>query len=156
MCAYFGIPDEEVVVAGEIPLQIWSELQQSAGPSITIVRNQSDPQLIEDGVVGITVEPLSDDVFKVSYRGFVSGQMAVTADGMEQLGKHLFEDRKPVPDWLLTDVESISDLPAFMPAEIELNPPVDCRECGATERAADVLTPGGGDPICEVCWQATH
>ena len=47
--------------------------------------------------------------------------MAVTADTTKQVGEHLYGDRKPVSDWLLTDVESTADLSAVIPSGIKLD-----------------------------------
>jgi len=79
----------------------------------------------------------------VSLGYFESGHMAVTAEGMKQMGEYLFGDRKPVPDWHLTDVESTADLPAFIPSgyqtqtNCKLSRVWGCRTrgCCAEERA---------------------
>lgn len=142
------ISDENIIDRGDDGMVIGSD-------DTSIVRfsfNQSDPNMLRDGVDGISVFNESDGQYRVEYWGYVTGYLTVTQEGVKELAEDLFENQTEVPSW---KVETGSDgLPDWFP---EYNPPepICCDECETETAAFDIVTPlldEDAGRYCPDCW----
>jgi hypothetical protein len=129
-------------------------------PGVHLRYNQTDPDVIEDGIDFVAVIEESDEVYRIDYWGYVYGRLRITADGVEQLGQKLLGNPDPIPNWTV-DPETVDAeaLPWWVPDETLVAPTVTCEGCGSDVSVRDVVTPQRSvvtddiDVLCRDCWQ---
>lgn len=133
--AGLGIADEHVLEE----TQGWPE-QTAATQTVTISYNQTEPNLIRDGIDAIAVTGRADETYRVQYWGYIAGGLVVTAAGIKELGRSLFANADPIPQWVLDD-EVAADPPWWVPDEYEQPTEVCCDECNSEVAVTEILTP---------------
>lgn len=124
-------------------------------PDVSLSRNQTDPNLIEDGVVSIGLFHESDDRFRVEYWGYMSGCLWITHDGVRELKQTFFDDREEIPGWVLSTEHT--ELPDWFPIPEQIPTSVTCDNCGSDVPMTEILTPRVGDTearYCHDCWSS--
>jgi hypothetical protein len=129
-------------------------------PGVHLRYNQTDPDVIEDGIDLVAVIEESEGAYRIDYWGYTYGRLRVTADGVEQLGQKLLRNADRIPDWTL-DPETVDaeDLPWWVPGETTVVPTVTCEDCGSDVSVREVVTPRKSrgteerDVLCRDCWQ---
>jgi hypothetical protein len=142
----FGISKSNIIEEGEDG----KTSRNSNGPQVVISRNQTNPNMIVDGVNSIDISRESSDRFYVHYYGFTSGSLWVTADGIRELKETFLDDQKEIPNWTVS-----TDLPDWFPTPEWTPSPVTCEECGSDVPVTQVVTPflsGIEDRYCRDCW----
>lgn len=153
----FDIPDEEILERNEEPCCDADDTVAS------LTYNQSERDLVRDGVDYIDVAPIDDpegdaeERYRIDYTGYAFGSLVVTRAGMEAFGAFVLGDRLRVPHWLLS-VADETGTPWWVPEDHESPEPVTCATCGESVSVDEVVTLGDrNEPAgyrCESCWQA--
>lgn len=117
-------------------------------------RNQSDPNMIVDGVDGVTVFKESEDRYLIQYGGYMHGHLTVTREGVKELGKCLLNGQQEIPDWVISSSKDY--LPDWMPSDYRKPEPVVCDVCGKEVSVSDIVRPlvqEEFDRYCPDCWE---
>ena len=147
----FDIPAESILEQYDEPRRGEDD------PIATLSYNQTDRDVIRDGVDYIEVVALGDDRYRIDYTGYAVGSLVVTGDGLEAFGQSLLTDRADVPHWLLTVETDDDSETAWLPETYGSPETVACAECGTEVPADDVITLGGRNDTegfrCGECWE---
>jgi hypothetical protein len=144
----FNVSESNVLATADA-----GRLTDDPSDSVRLSRNQTDPNLLEDGVNSVQVARESSDRFRVEYGGYLSGRLWVTHDGVVELKRHFLDDRAAVPAWVL----SRESVPDWFPAPGDPPDPVRCDDCGDDVPVTSVLTPleeGSPTRYCPECWSS--
>lgn len=129
-------------------------------PGVHLRYNQTDPDVIEDGIDFVAVIEEPEGVYRIDYWGYSYGRLRVTADGVEQLGQKFLGNPDKIPSWTL-DPETVDaeDLAWWVPDEAPVASTVTCEGCGSEVSVREVVTPKRPgmtediDVVCQSCWQ---
>lgn len=129
-------------------------------PGVQLRYNQTNPNVIRDGIDFITVIEEFERVYRIDYWGYAFGRLRVTADGIEQLGQDLLNHSDTVPKWTI-DPETVNadNLPWWVPDEMQITPTVKCVDCDSEVSVREVVTLkrqpdiDDRDVFCRECWQ---
>lgn len=149
----FDISESNIIERGEAGELFGSEGQLH----VRMARNQTNPNMIVDGVDSIKIFCESDDRFRVEYWGYMSGRLWLTRDGVIELKQHFLDDREEVPGWTLST--ELTELPDWFPTPEYVPSPVTCDECGSGVSVTEVVTPWSGesqDRYCPDCWSSVR
>ena len=123
--------------------------------------NQTDPDVIRDGIDSVAVIEEPEDVYRVDYWGYVFGRLRVTAAGVEQLGRDLLGNPDNVPSWTLNPkTVDADDMPWWIPDQTPVAPTVSCDVCEEKVSVRNVVTPQrpvltfDAEVFCRDCWDA--
>jgi hypothetical protein len=111
--------------------------------------------MIVDGVDGLDISHESDGRFHVEYWGYVTGDMVITRDGVDELKQTFLDDQEEIPGWTLST--DLSEIPDWFPAPEDTPSPVTCVDCGTDVSVTEVVTSWLGEPqgaYCPDCWSA--
>lgn len=129
-------------------------------PGVHLRYNQTDPDVIEDGIDFVAVIEEPEEVYRIDYWGYDYGRLRITADGVEQLGQDLLGNPDMIPNWTLDpETADAEDLPWWVPDETAVAPTVTCEDCGSDVSVREVVTPRKSrgtedmDVLCRNCWQ---
>jgi len=147
----FDIPEESILEEHD------ESRRGEDDPIATLSYNQTERDLIRDGVDYVEVVALGDDRYRIDYTGYMVGSLVVTGDGLEAFGQSLLADREDVPHWLVS-VEADDDSETeWLPETYGAPETVACAECGDEIGVDDVITLGGRNDSegyrCEACWE---
>lgn len=146
----FGISDENIIEQGDEARALGAEPEDA----VRIRRNQTTPDLIEDGVDSLIVTEESADCFRVEYSGYMRGFLLTTHEGITELGESFFADQREIPHHILST--GARDPPRWVPPEYSPPSPVNCGECGDEVAVTNILTPiwdYESDRFCPECWK---
>ena len=149
----FDISESNIIEQGEAGELFGSEDQSK----VRITRNQTEPNLIVDGVDIIEIFHESSNRFRVEYWGYMSGRLWLTRDGVSELKQSFLNDQEEIPGWTLST--ELTELPDWFPAPESLPPPVICSECGSEVSVTEVVTPWSEDTknrYCPDCWSSVR
>lgn len=148
------IPEEEIVVEHQRPThEIIEQLAYSKAvePIITFQYNHTHPPgVITDGIDGIDIYQLSG-VYELFSGGYESDYVCTTERGVRSLADELFTDRKSVPRWLICGIDTETDLPPWMPDNVEIGRTFECDRCGVEEHVGGATRTDEGRYVCEEC-----
>lgn len=145
----FDISESNIIEQGKPEDQFGSEDQ----PQVRIIRNQTDPHLIVDGVDSIEIFCESDDRFRVEYWGYMAGRLWLTHDGVRELKQNFLDDQEEIPGWTLST--DPSEIPDWFPIPEHPPSPVSCDQCGSQVSVTEIVTPWSEDSqdhYCLDCW----
>jgi hypothetical protein len=122
--------------------------------------NQTDPDVIEDGIDFVAIVEEPEGVYRIDYWGYDYGRLRITTDGVEQLGQDLLDNPDMIPNWTLDpETADAEDLPWWVPDNILVAPTVTCESCGSDVPVREVVTPRRSgvtddiDVLCRDCWE---
>jgi len=141
----FNISEINTIERGELDTPCTSDDQ----PSVSISRNQTDPSIIEDGIVNIGIFYETDDRFRVEYWGYMSGCLWITSDGVHELKQIFLDNTEKIPRWTLAT--EITDLPDWFPTPEKIPSPVTCDKCGSEVSVTEIKTTAFEDPEARFC-----
>ncbi len=142
-----GISDANIIVKGSTRKMLPADEE----PAVTISRNQTQPNLIEDGIGAIHIFPASDTLLRIEYRGYMTGHLWITPDGVAELNEHFLESTDRIPEWVVSE-----DRPDWFPTPVKSHPSVPCENCGTDVSVRAVVTPvraGRESRYCRDCWK---
>lgn len=148
----FDISEANIIETGEA-----GRIGCGEQPSVRISRNQTEPNLIEDGVDSIELFRESEHRFCVAYWGYLSGRLWVTHAGVCELKQAFLDGREDIPDWTLST--PLTELPDWFPTPEWTPSPVSCDECDSLVPVTEIVTPWGQDTksrYCQDCWSSLH
>ena len=147
----FDVPEESVLERHDEPRR------GEGDPIATLSYNQSDRDVIRDGVDYVEIVALGDDRYRIDYTGYAVGSLVVTGEGLEAFGQRLLADREEIPRWLLSVETDDGTETEWLPERYDAPETVACAECGAEVGVDDVITLGGRNDAdgyrCEQCWE---
>jgi hypothetical protein len=149
----FDISESHIIEQGEAGELSGSDEQ----PQVRITRNQTEPNLIVDGVDSIEIFHESSNRFRIEYWGYMSGRLWLTRDGVSELKQSFLDDQEEIPGWTLTT--ELAELPDWFPAPESPPSPVICYECGSEVSVTEVVTPWSEetkDRYCPDCWSSVR
>lgn len=145
----FGISDPNIIEHGEAGEVSGNEHEQY----VRMARNQTEPDMIVDGVDSMEILYEPGDRFRVEYWGYMSGRLWVTQDGVAELKQTFLDDQNDIPGWTLST--DLTELPDWFPTPESVPSPVTCDDCGSDVPVTEVVTPwlaGSHDRFCPDCW----
>jgi hypothetical protein len=142
----FGISESNILEQGH-----HLETEQKDNEIVRLTRNQTEPNLIVDGVDIVSIFREAESVYLVEYLGYLTGCLSVTQRGVEELVDCFFQDQSEIPSWVIGQDQS--DLPNWLQKKYEPPGPVQCDECGNAVSVTRIVTPLFSDgKFCPDCW----
>lgn len=122
--------------------------------------NDTEPSVQRDGVDLIAILDDEAEGYCVDYRGFVSGRLRVTAEGVEEIGKRLVSHDGEVPNWTLNrGTINGENLPWWVPDSAMVHQTVACDRCKEQLAVEEVVTPRRDFKLLEgnvFCWDCFY
>ena len=145
----FGLSESNIITRGNRQ----DRDSHSTPPDVSLSRNQTNPNLIEDGIDVIDIFAEPDDRYRIEYGGgYNTGKIWITKEGLRELKTSLLDNQTEIPHWIVS-----SDLPEWFPTPVPTYPPVICEECGDDVLVSAVVTPWlsqSDSRYCWDCWEA--